>query len=93
MISRHWASKSGRSRIRPRKTLPLQIELRRGIEMERRPALGVHVLVGDRLRQQRDNSYRASARWPGPPGRPRWANCGWVFRNSSNAGSVPAEVM
>jgi ubiquinone/menaquinone biosynthesis C-methylase UbiE len=36
-----------------------QTELRRRIEMEGPPELGMHVLVGDRLRQQRDNSYRA----------------------------------
>ena len=39
--------------------LSAQTELRRRIETEGLPALGMHVLVGDRLRQQRDNSYRA----------------------------------
>jgi sarcosine/dimethylglycine N-methyltransferase len=39
--------------------LAAQTELRRRTEMEGRPALGMHVLVGDRLRQQRDNSYLA----------------------------------
>ena len=39
--------------------LAAQTELRRKIEMEGLPALGMHVLVGDRLRQQRDNSYFA----------------------------------
>jgi sarcosine/dimethylglycine N-methyltransferase len=39
--------------------LAAQTELRRRIEMEGLPALGMHVLAGDRLRQQRDNSYRA----------------------------------
>jgi uncharacterized protein (DUF302 family) len=33
--------------------------LRRTVEAEGRPALGMHVLVGDRLRQQRENSHRA----------------------------------
>jgi sarcosine/dimethylglycine N-methyltransferase len=42
-----------------RENLAAQTELRRRIEMEGLPALGMHVLVGDRLRQQRDNSYRA----------------------------------
>jgi hypothetical protein len=39
--------------------LAAQTELRRRIAMEGRPALGMHVLVGDRLRQQRENSYNA----------------------------------
>lgn len=39
--------------------LTAQSDLRRKIEAEGRPALGMHVLVGDRLRQQRDNSHRA----------------------------------
>ena len=39
--------------------LTAQSDLRRNIEVEGRPALGMHVLVGDRLRQQRDNSHRA----------------------------------
>jgi ubiquinone/menaquinone biosynthesis C-methylase UbiE len=39
--------------------LAAQTELRRKIELEGLPALGMHVLVGDRLRQQRDNSYFA----------------------------------
>ena len=34
-------------------------ELRHRIAAEGLPALGMHVLVGDRLRQQRDNAYRA----------------------------------
>jgi sarcosine/dimethylglycine N-methyltransferase len=36
-----------------------QTALRQRLETEGRPALGMHVLVGDRLRQQRNNSYRA----------------------------------
>jgi hypothetical protein len=39
--------------------LSAQTELRRRRETEGLPALGMHVLVGDRLLQQRDNSYRA----------------------------------
>jgi hypothetical protein len=39
--------------------LTAQSGLWRKIEAEGRPALGMHVLVGDRLRQQRDNSHRA----------------------------------
>jgi len=39
--------------------LAAQSELRRKIEAEDKPTLGMHVLVGDRLRQQRDNSYHA----------------------------------
>jgi ubiquinone/menaquinone biosynthesis C-methylase UbiE len=39
--------------------LAAQTELRRETEVEGQPALGMHVLVGDRLRQQRDNSYLA----------------------------------
>jgi ubiquinone/menaquinone biosynthesis C-methylase UbiE len=39
--------------------LAAQTELRRRIKTEGLPALGMHVLVGDRLRRQRDNSYRA----------------------------------
>jgi ubiquinone/menaquinone biosynthesis C-methylase UbiE len=39
--------------------LAAQAELRRRTTAEGRPALGMHVLVGDRLKQQRDNSYRA----------------------------------
>jgi SAM-dependent methyltransferase len=39
--------------------LTAQSDLRRKIEVEGRPALGMHILVGDRLRQQRDNSHRA----------------------------------
>lgn len=39
--------------------LAAQTELRRINEMEGLPALGMHVLAGDRLRCQRDNSYRA----------------------------------
>jgi sarcosine/dimethylglycine N-methyltransferase len=39
--------------------LTAQADLRRKIEVEGTPALGMHVLVGDRLRQQRDNSHRA----------------------------------
>jgi len=36
-----------------------QTEMRRKIETEGPPPLGMHVLVGDRLRQQRINSYHA----------------------------------
>ena len=39
--------------------LAAQSDLRRKIEAEGRPTLGMHVLVGDRLRQQRGNSHRA----------------------------------
>jgi sarcosine/dimethylglycine N-methyltransferase len=39
--------------------LAAQTELRCRIEMDGLPALGMHVLVGACLRQQRDNSYRA----------------------------------
>jgi sarcosine/dimethylglycine N-methyltransferase len=39
--------------------LAAQTELRRRIAMDGRPALGMHVLVGNRLRQQRENSYSA----------------------------------
>ena len=36
-----------------------QTALRRKIEVEGPPPLGMHVLIGDRLQQQRLNSYRA----------------------------------
>jgi sarcosine/dimethylglycine N-methyltransferase len=36
-----------------------QTALRRQIEVEGPPPLGMHVLIGDRLRQQRLNSYNA----------------------------------
>ena len=39
--------------------LAAQTALRRKIEMEGLPPLGMHVLIGDRLRQQRINSYNA----------------------------------
>jgi sarcosine/dimethylglycine N-methyltransferase len=39
--------------------LAAQTELRRRIALEGLPALGMHVLAGDRLRLQRENSYRA----------------------------------
>ncbi len=39
--------------------LAAQTELRRKIQTDGPPALGMHVLVGGRLREQRDNSYRA----------------------------------
>jgi sarcosine/dimethylglycine N-methyltransferase len=39
--------------------LAAQSHLRSKIEAEGRPALGIHVLVGDRLRHQRENSHRA----------------------------------
>ena len=39
--------------------LAAQTELRHRIETTGPPALGMHILVGDRLRHQRDNSYRA----------------------------------
>jgi SAM-dependent methyltransferase len=42
-----------------RENLVAQTEVRRRMETDGPPALGMHVLVGDRLRQQRDNSYRA----------------------------------
>jgi ubiquinone/menaquinone biosynthesis C-methylase UbiE len=42
-----------------REDLAAQSGLRREIEVEGRPALGMHVPVGDRPRQQRDNSYQA----------------------------------
>jgi sarcosine/dimethylglycine N-methyltransferase len=39
--------------------LAAQTELRRRFAMEGPPVLGIHILVGDRLQRQRDNSYRA----------------------------------
>jgi hypothetical protein len=39
--------------------LAAQTALRRKIEVEGPPPLGMHVLIGDRLRQQRLNSYNA----------------------------------